>query len=352
MSTKFQDHLNKFDEAAWLAALETLLPSIHEVDRTAVQVWFRFYPLSLHRFIEAAEDKETTLRELAMQGSFALKDHIDTSHDFLYGHRYWNAVKAAIEAETVTFADETIDLAEETRRIAAMVAEKVKADVSMVIGITAVGLMTLVQSGLDNFKAASGKTKKPSGLLAKKPNSIVAERSKDDSQGFLGFLKTINKQFSIIYDESRDGRFPIMNDQEITSASANDRSQNWHELDDRRWNGVIPTECTAAACGTCWVGVIGGAEKLSDVAPRERRAMKVFGYDQPEDQRPFMRLACQAKALGNATLVIPPWNGVFGKDVYQNVEEKELDPVTTSAKKLRETIKSATSNTEDRSGGN
>jgi uncharacterized 2Fe-2S/4Fe-4S cluster protein (DUF4445 family) len=71
--------------------------------------------------------------------------------------------------------------------------------------------------------------------------------------------------------------------------------------------------------------------------------MKVFGYKQPDEERPFLRLACQARAAGNATIVIPPWNAVFGKKVYGNVEELELEPVTTSAKRLRETIAEATS---------
>ena len=40
----------------------------------------------------------------------------------------------------------------------------------------AVGLMTLVQSGYDDFKTAPGVTEKPSGLMAKSPDQIVAER--------------------------------------------------------------------------------------------------------------------------------------------------------------------------------
>ena len=104
-----------------------------------------------------------------------------------------------------------------------------------------------------------------------------------------------------------------------------------------------PVECVSASCGTCWVGVIGGKEKLTDVERRERRAMTVFGYNQPDDQTPFIRLACQAKAEGNVTIVIPPWNAVFGKKVYGNVEDVELEPVTTSAKALREAVKEATS---------
>jgi hypothetical protein len=71
--------------------------------------------------------------------------------------------------------------------------------------------------------------------------------------------------------------------------------------------------------------------------------MKVFGYNQPDDEKPLLRLACQAKAHGNTSIVIPPWNGIFGKAVYGNIEERELEPATTSAREQRETIKSATS---------
>jgi ferredoxin len=339
----FETYLNKFDEAAWQATVASLLPSIHKVDQNAVQIWFRFYPLALHRYLAAAEDKEKALREFNIQGNYALKDQIDTSHHFLYGHRYWKAVKAAIRAEAEVFENEGVELAEEIRQLAAMIAEKVKADTSHLLGITAVGLMTLVQSGLEAFSETPGDVGKPSGVMAKSPDAIVASRKKDDSQGMLGFLKTINKQFSIHHQEtSGSGSFKIMNDQELTSASTADRSQDWQARDPRCWGGVIPIECTAASCGTCWIGILGGEEKLSPVARRERRAMKVFGYGQPEGDTPFLRLACQSKASGNATIVIPPWNGVFGKDVYDNIEHVELEPVTTSAKHLRETVKEAT----------
>jgi ferredoxin len=76
--------------------------------------------------------------------------------------------------------------------------------------------------------------------------------------------------------------------------------------------GPIPVECRAASCGTCWVGVLGGAEKLSPVVDRdERRRMQVFGYLASTEDRPLIRLACQAKAHGAVSIVIPPWNGVF-----------------------------------------
>ena len=64
--------------------------------------------------------------------------------------------------------------------------------------------MTLVQAGLDEMKAAKGGVEKPAGPMSKSPDQIVKARGEDDSQGLLGFLKTIDKKFSIIYDESTD----------------------------------------------------------------------------------------------------------------------------------------------------
>ena len=342
--TNLETYLAKHSGAEWLAAIEEMLPCIHEVDRNAVQIWFRFYPVDLHRFVESAEDRDATLHGFAMQGQFELKDQIDTSHHFLYSHRYWKTVKAAIEAETVVFKDDPATLVEEIKAIAMAVAEKLKIERQMVNALVAIGLATLDQVGAEAFKAAAGEVEKPTGLMSKSPNAVIAERAKDASQGILGFLKTINKKFAIHYDNGRvTGDFDIMNEQEIAGASALDRSKDWHAQDERCWEGVVPVECTSAACGTCWVGVVGGENKLSPVTPRESKAMKIFGYNQPDGEQPFLRLACQAKATGDATIVIPPWNAVFGKKVYGNVEDVELEPNTTSAKKLRETIASAVS---------
>jgi ferredoxin len=344
MNNAFTSYIEKHTEAEWLAAVESLVPSIHEVDRNATQIWFRFYPLSLFRSLQAAEDLDKALHGFAILGNYALRTQIDTSHHFLYGHRFWRTVKAAIEAEAAVFENSEVALADEIKQLAAMAAEKLKVDASLVIGITAAGLMTLNQVGLEAFQAAAGETEKPKGLMSKSPDQILKSRAEDDSQGLFGFLKTVNKKFSITYDEnSGNAKFPITNDQEIAGASALDRSQNWQEKDSRCWEGPVPVECLSASCGTCWIGVIAGQEKLSPVARRERRAMKVFGYNQPDEERPFLRLGCQAKANGNATIAIAPWNGVFGKKIYGNVEELELEPVTTSAKKLRESVKTAVS---------
>ncbi len=343
-SNIYENFLNQFSEEEWFKTIEKLSPEIHEVDRNAARIWFRFYPLALHRFLEKTEDKAKAVQKFVMQGDYELADQIDSSHDFLYGHRFWKDVKTAIEQRAANYKDEKVSLTSEIKSIAETVSGKTKTDKSLLLGIASVGLMTLVQTGFDKFKTASGEASKPKGLLAKSPNEIVKKRNEDKSQGVFGFLKTVNKEFNVFYDETTSGaKFPIIYDEEIAGASAKDQSKNWREMDQRCGEGVIPVECRSAACGTCWVGILGGEDKLSEVADLERKRMKSFGYNQTDEAKPFMRLACQAKAYGNVHLVIPPWNGVFGKKIY-GVEEVELKPATTSAKKLRDTIKEAVNN--------
>ncbi len=351
---RFENFLNKFDENDWLKAINESLPAIHEVDRDATQIWFRFYPLTLFKYLQSAEDKAAAIQKFVMQGNYELKNQIDSSHKFLYGHRFWKQVKNEITNRAESFPagskgakgsqnDEDADLTDEIKQIAKTVADKFKVSESLTVGITAIGLMTLTQVGFEVFKNAPGDVTAPQGLMKKSPEQIVKERAKDDSQGLFGFLKTIDKQWTVRYDESKNGgKFKLMDDEEIASGAARDQSQNWLAQDPRCGEGVIPVECRSAACGTCWVGILGGAEKLSDVATRERKQMKIFGYNQGDAPKPFLRLACQARANGAVSIVIPPWNGVFGKKIYGNVEEITLEPATTSAAKLRETIATAT----------
>lgn len=343
MNNAFISELERFNETEWLAAIETLLPAIHEVDRNAVQIWFRFYPLDLLNYLESAENVEEAMKGLNMQGDFGLLDKIDTSHRFFYGHRYWPQVKRAV-IEHVDALDPFSNLVSEIKAIAKAAAVAAKTNESLTTAIAAVGLMTLVQTGYDELKVAPGVAAEPEGVMTRSPEAIVAERAKDDSQGLFGFLKTVDKKFSVDFQGfAFDGKFPIINDEEIASASQKDHDRDWQSFDSRCWDGPVPIECTSASCGTCWVGILGGQEKLSAPSARERSQMKVFGYNQPDQEKPFIRLACQAKASGNVSLVIPTWNAVFGKKVRGNVENVELEPVTTSAKNLRDAVASAVS---------
>src|SRR3954453_24245046 len=102
--TPFEDFLKQHDEEAWSATLTALLRSVHEVDRNATPIGFSFYPLSLFQALEQSDDPETLEQRLLMQGRFYLKDQIDSSHTFLYGHRYWPEVKSAVQQHARAFS--------------------------------------------------------------------------------------------------------------------------------------------------------------------------------------------------------------------------------------------------------
>ncbi|HXG92937.1 MAG TPA: 2Fe-2S iron-sulfur cluster-binding protein [Blastocatellia bacterium] len=318
----FEAFLNKHDDEAWRYIVRSLLPSIHEVDRNATQIWFYFYPIALARALQQANDPQALARKLVLQGKYYLKDQIDSSHEFLYGHRYWPQVKAAvIEHASSSAGPASLDLATQIRDIANRVAKQINVDASLLVGITAVAFMTLEHVGAAAFKASPGVVRKAS---RKSPEQIVRERARDDRQGPLSLFKP-DKIFTVTFDENDpNARFKLINTQQIATAAATDK-RDYHSRDPRCVpnEGPIPIECRSASCGTCWVGVLGGAEKLSDVGDLEGRRIKDFGYIVTDDPKPLIRLSCQAQAFGAVSIVIPPWNGVFGKYLRAQNEANE-----------------------------
>ncbi|HLA11114.1 MAG TPA: 2Fe-2S iron-sulfur cluster-binding protein [Pyrinomonadaceae bacterium] len=306
-------YLEQHGEEAWAAALTTLLRSVHEVDKAAVQIWFAFYPLGLFKALRDAEDPEELAKQLLLQGQYRLNEQIDSSHRFLYGHRFWPDVKKAVEGFAESFAGD-VRLADSIIQIAEQVASNLRVESTLLVGITAVAFMTVQQVGLAAFRDAPGQMLLDSRHRRKSAAQVLRERAKDDSQGLLGFLRTVNKKWTVTFDENdNSARYKMSHMQDLAWGAADDRSRNWREIDPRRIEGPIPVECRSASCGTCWVGVLGGAEKLSDVAAREGKQIKKFGYIDTNEPKPIIRLACQAQAHGAISIVIPPWNGVFGK---------------------------------------
>ena len=325
MQTSFEQFLSRQSEEAWAATLTTLLRSIHEVDKNATQIWFAFYPLSLFTALQQAPDKDELAKQLLMQGHYELKDQIDSSHTFLYGHRYWPQVKKAVAAladaadtgNQAQLSDQILLVARETAAIA-------NVDPSLLVGITAVAFMTVQQVGVAAFKNAPGAMLLDKKHAKKSPDQVLSERAKNDSQGLFGFLKTVDKKWTVTYDENdSSANYKMNHDQDMAWGASDDRTRNWREIDPRRPEGPIPVECRSASCGTCWVGVLGGAEKLSDVAVREGKKIKEFGYIDTTEPKPLIRLACQAKTYGAVSIVIPPWNGVFGKYLKSRHETNE-----------------------------
>ena len=324
--TTFEQFLNRQDEEAWSAALATLLRSIHEVDRNAVQIWFAFYPLELWRVLNEAEDREQLAQQLLLQGDYELKNQIDSSHDFLYGHRFWPQVKRAVEQSAESGSEQAGSLADRILSVARNVAKQISKDESLLVGITAVSFMTVEQVGLAALKAAPGTIAIDKKHAKQSPEQILRDRAKDDSQGLLGFLRTVNKRWTVTWDENDTrAKYKLHEAQDLAWGAAADQSRDWRAMDPRRSEGPIPVECRSASCGTCWVGVLGGREKLSDVAVREGKKIKEFGYIDTAEPKPLIRLACQAKANGAVSIVIPPWNGQFGK-FLKSLHASQEDP--------------------------
>jgi ferredoxin len=175
--------------------------------------------------------------------------------------------------------------------------------------------MTLAQVGLAKLKASPGEVKVGGRFARRSPGQVLRERARDDAQGLMGFLRTTDKRWTVVWNENDDGaRFRMVDSQEIASAAVTDQ-RDWSKVDPRCTvgEGPIPVQCRSASCGTCWVGVLGGAEKLSPVEERERKVMRLMGYVETDEPRPLIRLSCQAQGRGAVSVVVPPWNGVFGK---------------------------------------
>jgi ferredoxin len=321
--TPFEKFLSQHEEEAWSATLATLLRSIHEVDRNATQIWFAFYPLSLFRALDQSEDREKLVQRLLLQGDYELKDQVDSSHKFLYGHRFWPHVKKAVEQHADSFDQPSrVSLADQILAVAKSAAQAAKQDESLLAGISAVAFMTVQQAGLAAFKSAPGTIHLDQKQAKKSADQILRERAKVDSQGLLGFLKTVNRQFTVTHDENDDkAKYKLNDGQDLAWGAVNDRARDWVAIDPRRMEGPIPVECRSASCGTCWVGVLGGADRLGDVAAREGKKIKEFGYIDTAEPKPLIRLACQAQAQGAVSVVIPPWNGQFGKYLRALKEE-------------------------------
>lgn len=336
----FQAFLKQHDAASWQRHLDALLPHMHEVDRDATQIWFHFFPLELAQAIAESDNLAQLVLTLRLEGNFNLADQFDSSHWFLYGHRYWPEVKAAIvERAEASTAPSSLELATVVREVAAdaagrVLGKKTRPTLDLTLGIAAVGLMTLQQVGLEAFRGDGPASRLRQGDGAqhggpyrqKTPDQIVAARKKNDSQGLAGMFRGIRAQYTVTFDERRpDARFTIINQQHLTTASANDK-RNYSNAIRGTVEGPIPAQCRTQSCGTCWVGILGGNENLSPVDAHEKKRMREFGYILSDAPRPVIRLACAALATGNVTIVIPPWNGFIGKRKVSRETSGALPP--------------------------
>jgi len=309
---RLYDQLCRYDPATWRNALSTLGPSIHRIDQLATPIWFAFFPLELHQMLEATGQDIDRIRRLGLMGQWRLSEQVDHSHRFLYAHRYWPQVKAAISADQ----DWPEPLPALASGVADAAARTARVDSEMLLGISLVGLMTLRQAGPEAFAAAPGKIHLTEQVRRLTPHQVLRRRAKQTSQGLFGFLRGLKKRWKVTFDESDpNATFEVITGQELaTGAQSDKREYRSRDVRCTPGEGPIPVECRAASCGTCWVGILSGADKLSPIVERdEARPIRVFGYADGTESPAVIRLACQARAYGAVTIVIPPWNGLFGK---------------------------------------
>ncbi len=305
------DFLEQQDDQ-WPAVISQLLPRVHTVDRDALRIWFGVWPLPWHALAHNPASRPQFEKYYQVNGNYRLINQVDTSHRFLYGHRYWGPVKSAIGAAS---GEQHLMATVEQIALAS------KAPLEFGLGMAAIGLMTLRQVGWEAWGTPPDSAV-TNAVTAHRhsPEAVLRARASDYSPSLAERLRGKRSTPRVVCDEqAADGWFPLIPSQHITTAAELDKRP--HHLSDPRCYegmGIIPVDCRSGACGTCWVGILGGQENLSEITPFERQRMDYFGYfDAPGldsgSSRPLLRLACQAQAFGSVSMVIPPWNAVWGK---------------------------------------
>jgi len=276
----------------------------HEIDQAALRIWFAMWP-ELVRELVPGEAQSRRVQFFQMNGKFRLEDVADRSHHFLYGHRYWPAIKEAFAVEQ----------AEDRYTRIESVAERSGAPLEFSLAMAAIAQMTYEQCG----SGFLGNAYQPE-FRQETASAFGRRRAQPWRPSLMERLKGKGSAERVSFDEQDDDAwFPILATQEITTAAEMDK-RAFHESDSRCYEGMgpIPVDCRSGSCGTCWVGILGGNENLDPVEDFERKRMEYFGYWDSGfvdalAERPLIRLACQTRANGSVSLVIPPWNGVFGR---------------------------------------
>lgn len=302
-------YLAQFDDAVWLRVVDRLGRAIHPVDQAATYIWFHLYPLRLQGAMDATSDPVGLAGRLGLEGRWRLAEQVQTSHRFLFGHRYWPDVRdAVVGCATGPDVPGSLDLAAQVQALAREVADRLRVDPSLLVGITAVALRTLQQVGLDRFEAAPRTVNLPPGALVGTADQVLATRARHGRRGLVGLLRG-DARWTVTLDEHEpEARLRLVHARPIASAAPID-TRDRQNRDGSNREKLIPAPCRSASCGACWVGVLGGADRISSMDDGERQALADCGLITTSDERPVIRLACMARAYGAISLVIPPWRG-------------------------------------------
>lgn len=312
MRELFLAFLAQHDDEAWLRTLERVDRAIHPVDRAATRIWFHLFPLTLQQLMERP-DAADLARRMTLAGRWRLSEQIDRSHAFLYGHQFWPiAQRAVLGYAEGPAAPGSLDLGMQIQEAAARAAADARVPADRLVGITAVAMRTLQQVGYAAF-AAAGEAVDTGTYRGLSADEVLRLRERRRAKGLLGFFGGGSSRQSLVTFDERDptAKFPLIHSQHLTTAAALD-TRDHRGRDGRCSEGPIPVQCRSCSCGTCWIGVLGGAENVSPIDDRERQKLAEIGVA-TEGARPVMRLACMTQAEGPVSIVIPPWNGLVSR---------------------------------------
>jgi ferredoxin len=307
----FLAFLAQHDDAAWLRAIDRLRPAIHPVDRDATRIWFHFYPLALQALMER-RDAQVLARQMTLAGRWRLADQMDDAAWFLFGHRHWRAATREVLSYVAGPAPSSLDLASQIQELARRLATVENVQTGEVLGVAAVALRTLQHVGPQAFAATAAQPLPRHPTDSRTADEVVASRERTRRRSFLRFFAGPSNESEVTFDErTSTGKFRLLHSQHLTTAAAQDH-RDYRSVDERCTEGPIPVHCRSCSCGTCWVGILSGADKLSPMEQRERAKLAECGVNDAAGQSPI-RLACMTQAHGPVSIVIPPWNGLFGR---------------------------------------
>lgn len=265
----FEAHLAGFSQADWATAANTLAPEIHPVDIDATRLWLAFFPIDITAALAGA------------MGTWRLADHVDSSHTFLYGHRYWPQTKRAVLAMA---AEDSWPgtLPEIITKVADHASRTSSVDRDQLIGVAIAGLMTLRQCGFEKFGSGNGAVQLPMNIEARSIRQVLRRRRLQRSKGLFGFLRGSRNRFRITFDEnSLKADFDLMAGDDIAAK---------------------------APKGVSLIGVLAGADRLSPVeAATEGKELQALGCAgiRGASGAPIVRLAKHVRPQGDVTFVVP-----------------------------------------------
>jgi ferredoxin len=306
-------------DAAWPAAFQQFHNRIPLVDQEALAIWFAMFPLDLHCLSPTPAQEKF----LQLNGSWRLSGQEDSSHAFLYAHRWWGAAKKSLRARHPDFSAAKT-LAEAIEATAAIIDSPAAHRLTLALLL----LMTVRQTGPGFLE-----TSNPFPVLSpESEEEILKRRCQGPRQSFLGkLLGKPQKHLLTFHATHAQSHFEALDGVEITTAAELDK-RPYHLADPRCYEGMgpIPVDCRSGSCGTCWVGVIGGREHLDPAGEFERKRMDYFGYwdnsfAAADASHPRLRLACQAKVQGPVEIIVPAWNGVFGKSRRERMADATFE---------------------------